>query len=274
MCPGVDSATKNEYLDIPGGEGGLHSVECREDPAALPSRNPTKPLKLVTGNLYLYLSCGIVPVVSLSVLHVVRVLMAVDRFAVFRSLLAYIFIPCSSNVCTVTAYEMSRVYMWQWTGLPLWIKVRQVSAWWPGNGLREWHFTFNSNSHFLFATEARSAPGAKQHPSTCITGSFPSPNPEVKDNYGHTIFRTAKTKGSCYHRLRMRIATLPLPQYTFYAPEPSYTVQQQYPTTASVNYFENNLRVPMDAMSYQHLLRDNRVALTYWNNTKFSCSRK
>ena len=61
----------------------------------------------------------------------------------------------------------------------------------------------------------------------------------------------------------MRTATLPLPQVTFYAPKPSYTVQQQYLTTASVNYFENNLPVPMDAMSYHHLLRDNRVALTY-----------
>jgi hypothetical protein len=32
----------------------LHSAECREDPGALTSRNLIKPLRLVTGNLYLY----------------------------------------------------------------------------------------------------------------------------------------------------------------------------------------------------------------------------
>jgi hypothetical protein len=29
------------------------SAECREDPGVLTSWNPTKPLRLVTGNLYL-----------------------------------------------------------------------------------------------------------------------------------------------------------------------------------------------------------------------------
>jgi hypothetical protein len=33
----------------------LHSAECREDLGALTSWNPTKPFRLVAGNLYLYL---------------------------------------------------------------------------------------------------------------------------------------------------------------------------------------------------------------------------
>ena len=32
MCPGVDSASKNEYQDTPGVKDGLHSAESRENP--------------------------------------------------------------------------------------------------------------------------------------------------------------------------------------------------------------------------------------------------
>jgi hypothetical protein len=63
MCPGVDSASKNEYQENSWGEGGqcvrvttyhLHSAESREDPGALTSWNPKSHSRLVEGNLNLF----------------------------------------------------------------------------------------------------------------------------------------------------------------------------------------------------------------------------
>jgi hypothetical protein len=67
MCPGVDSASKNEYQDTPGGEGGRcvrvtnlppSCAESREDPAALTSWNPKGHSRLVVENLYLFFLHG------------------------------------------------------------------------------------------------------------------------------------------------------------------------------------------------------------------------
>ena len=63
MCPGVDSASKNEYQDLPGGKDDRclrvtilppSCAECREDPGALTSWNPKSLPRLVAGNLYLF----------------------------------------------------------------------------------------------------------------------------------------------------------------------------------------------------------------------------
>jgi hypothetical protein len=64
MCPGIDSASKNEYQDTPGGKDGrcvrlttyhLHSAKSREDPEALTYWIPIGLLRPVMGQLYLYL---------------------------------------------------------------------------------------------------------------------------------------------------------------------------------------------------------------------------
>jgi hypothetical protein len=64
MCPGVDSASKKEYEELPGGKDGrcvrvttyhLHCAGCREDPGVLTSWNPTSLPRLLAGYLYLYL---------------------------------------------------------------------------------------------------------------------------------------------------------------------------------------------------------------------------
>jgi hypothetical protein len=63
MCSGVDSASKNEYQELSGGEGSRcvrvttlppSCAECREDPGALTSWNPRSLPRLVAGYLYLY----------------------------------------------------------------------------------------------------------------------------------------------------------------------------------------------------------------------------
>jgi hypothetical protein len=63
MCPGVDSASKNEYQNNPGGKGGrcvrlttnhLH-VPFSRNMGALTSWNPVGLFRPVMGQLYLYL---------------------------------------------------------------------------------------------------------------------------------------------------------------------------------------------------------------------------
>jgi hypothetical protein len=65
MCPGFDSASKNEYQYTPGGKDGrcvrvttyhLHSTESREDPGTLTFWNPNSHIRLVAENLYLSFS--------------------------------------------------------------------------------------------------------------------------------------------------------------------------------------------------------------------------
>jgi hypothetical protein len=54
MCPGVDSASNNEYQDSPGGKGGrchLHSAESHGSPEALNFRIPKALLRPVVGQL-------------------------------------------------------------------------------------------------------------------------------------------------------------------------------------------------------------------------------
>jgi hypothetical protein len=63
MCPGVDSASKNEYQVNPGGKGGRcvrlktyhHHVPMTRNLGALTSWNPVGLLRPVMGHLYLYL---------------------------------------------------------------------------------------------------------------------------------------------------------------------------------------------------------------------------
>jgi hypothetical protein len=53
MCPGVDSASKNEYSqEFPY---HLNSAESRENPEFYPSGSPKGLLRPVAGKLYLYL---------------------------------------------------------------------------------------------------------------------------------------------------------------------------------------------------------------------------
>jgi hypothetical protein len=63
MCPGVNSASKNEYQELPGGKDGRcvrvttlqpSCAECREDPGVLTFWNPRSLPRLVAGNLYLF----------------------------------------------------------------------------------------------------------------------------------------------------------------------------------------------------------------------------
>jgi hypothetical protein len=58
MCPGVDSASKNEYQGTPGGKDGqcaglttyhLHSAESRENPEAVTFRIPKGLFRPVAG---------------------------------------------------------------------------------------------------------------------------------------------------------------------------------------------------------------------------------
>ena len=51
MCPGFDSASKNEYQDTPGGKD-LHSVESQEI-RSLNLPDPLGPPRSVAGHLYL-----------------------------------------------------------------------------------------------------------------------------------------------------------------------------------------------------------------------------
>jgi hypothetical protein len=65
LCPGVDSASKNEYQEFflgvkTAGSYGwrpyhLNRAECRDDPGALTSWNPKSHIRLVAENLYLLL---------------------------------------------------------------------------------------------------------------------------------------------------------------------------------------------------------------------------
>jgi hypothetical protein len=58
MCPGVDSASKNEYQDTPGGKDDLHSAESRENPVALTYRILQGPAQACSGKtIPLPLSC-------------------------------------------------------------------------------------------------------------------------------------------------------------------------------------------------------------------------
>jgi hypothetical protein len=66
MCPGVDSASKNEYQDIPGGKDGWcvgvtnlppSCVECLEILKPKPTRTP-KVTRPVEGLLYLLAFTG------------------------------------------------------------------------------------------------------------------------------------------------------------------------------------------------------------------------
>jgi hypothetical protein len=50
----------------------LHSAECRDDSGALTCWNPTKTLRLVTGNLYLFFSCIICRQVRIVVMFAIR----------------------------------------------------------------------------------------------------------------------------------------------------------------------------------------------------------
>jgi hypothetical protein len=51
MCSGVDSASKNEYQDIPGGKG-LHVPSVYKS-GSLNLLDPSRPRRPVTGILYL-----------------------------------------------------------------------------------------------------------------------------------------------------------------------------------------------------------------------------
>jgi len=67
MCPGVDSASKNEYQVNPGGKGGrcvrlttYHLHVPMSNLGALTSRNPVGLFRPVMGQLYLFVAvCGL-----------------------------------------------------------------------------------------------------------------------------------------------------------------------------------------------------------------------
>jgi hypothetical protein len=65
MCLGVDSASKNEYQDTPGGKDGrcvrvmtknLHSADSQENPEDLTYRNPLVHLGLSRDTFTIYYS--------------------------------------------------------------------------------------------------------------------------------------------------------------------------------------------------------------------------
>ena len=62
MCPGVDSASKNEYQDISGGKDGrcvrvtsyhVHSAESLEKTGGLNLPDPQGPAQACSGKIYL-----------------------------------------------------------------------------------------------------------------------------------------------------------------------------------------------------------------------------
>ena len=61
MCPEVDSASKNEYQDIPGGKDGRCVIMCRvsRNSGALTYQKPPKATRPVVGLLYLFIALPI-----------------------------------------------------------------------------------------------------------------------------------------------------------------------------------------------------------------------